>query len=113
VISKKQIARHRDSHFYTFVDLDITPNGIPTSYVVPSVIVADLGTRVIAGDRAFVGELGEAAVESAKSDPKYLNFVMLKPYLERPHPFLEADWQRGFENAYELITMPIFRSAAK
>lgn len=112
MISRKQIIHKQLNHFYIFVDLDITPKGIPTSYVVPSMIVADLGTRVIEGDPVFVEELGKEVLGSATINAKYLNFIMLKPLLEKPHPRLGSEWQKGFENAYELLTMPIFRSAA-
>jgi hypothetical protein len=112
MIGRKQIGREKESHFYIFVDLDISPKGIPTSYVVPSRVVADLCAKVIEGDPETLGELGEGRIGLATRDPKRFDFIVLKPLLDRPHPILGAEWHKGFENAYELLTMPIFRSAA-
>jgi hypothetical protein len=112
MVGRKQIGHQSDHHFYVFVDLDIAPNGMPTSYVVPSRVVADLCARAIERDPEMVEQLGERAIGRATVDPKRLNFIVLKPLLDRPHPILGAEWQKGFENAYELLTMPIFRSAA-
>src|SRR5262249_31258130 len=42
MIARKQADRAKENHFYVFVDLNIVPTGKPTSYVVPSAIVADL-----------------------------------------------------------------------
>jgi hypothetical protein len=112
IIGRKQIGHQKENHFYIFVDLDISPQGMPTSYVVPSRVVADLCARAIGRDPEVVCELGEGDIALATADPKRLNFVLLKPLLERPHPILGSQWQKGFENAYELLTMPIFRSAA-
>jgi hypothetical protein len=112
MIGRKQVGREKESHFYIFVDLDISPKGMPTSYVVPGRVVADLCARALERDPEMVEELGERAIGLATRDPRRLNFIVLKPLLDRPHPILGADWPKGFENAYELLTMPIFRSAA-
>lgn len=112
MISRRQIAHHRENHFYILVDLDFKPSGIPTSYVVPSIVIADLATRAIKRDRNFAEALGEATLGAATKDSRLLNFFMLKPCLEEPHPLLGSDWPRGFENAFEVLTLPMFRFAA-
>jgi hypothetical protein len=112
MVNRKQIAQRKDNHFYIFVDLDITPKGMPTSYVVPSLIVDDLRAKAIEKDPETVDIVGGKALGMATADPKRLNFIMLKPLLDKPHPILGSQWQKGFEDAYELLTMPIFRSAA-
>jgi hypothetical protein len=112
MIGRKQAQHKRDGHFYVFVDLDLAPKGLPTSYVVPSPIVADLCAKVIEGGPEIVDQLGRQNISVATADPARLNFIVLKPLLDKPHPILGADWQKGFEDGYELLTMPIFRAAA-
>jgi hypothetical protein len=112
MIGRKQAGRNHENHFHIFVDLDIAPKGMPSSYVVPGRVVADLCARVLEGDPEIMDELGDKALRRATADPKRLNFIMLKPLLDRPHPIPGAEWPKGFEDAYELLTMPIFRSAA-
>jgi hypothetical protein len=110
IISRKQAGRQNENHFYIFVDLDLSPKGMPTSYVVPSRVVADLCARAIERDPAIVSEVGDREIGLATADRKRLNFVMLKPLLAKPHLLLGADWPKGFEDAYELLHLPIFRS---
>ena len=110
LISKKQIDEPSANHFYIFVELDLHPKGIPTSYVVPSRVVAELGRQVIAEEPKLAKALHQN-LRLAHSDPRYLNFVILKPILDNPNPILGNDW-KGFDNAYEIITEPLFRSAA-
>jgi hypothetical protein len=112
MVSRKQVDQKKSNHFYVFVDLDIAPNGVPTSYVVPSVVVADLARQVVDKDSRIAEQLSEKARESAIRRPRFVNFIVLKPLLDKPHPILGSEWQKGFENAFELLTMPIFRSAA-
>jgi hypothetical protein len=111
MISRKQIDDPSDDHFFIFVELDLHPKGIPTSYVVPSGVVAELGRRVIQEEPEVV-EVLNRSLRSAISDPRYLNFVTLKPVLDNPEPILGAEWTNSFDNAYEIITEPLFRAAA-
>jgi hypothetical protein len=67
---------------------------MPTSYVVPSRVVADLCARAIGRDPEVVGELGERAIGLATVNPKRLNFIILKPLLDKPHPILGTQWQK-------------------
>lgn len=112
IVDKKQIIQSKESHFYIFVDLDIQSMGIPTSFVVPSFVVADLGRRIEVNDPKIISELGEQAFGLAKRDPKRVNFTILRPLLKRSHPLLEKDWMKNFENAFELITMPLIRATS-
>ena len=47
LISRKQVGYLTKNIFYIFVELDLHPKGIPTSYVVPSIIVAELARQII------------------------------------------------------------------
>jgi hypothetical protein len=110
-ISRKQIKYERWNHFYIFVDLDIRTNGMPLSYVVPSKVVADLGRRFEKNEPSIAGAVaGETRLASGDKD--LVDFLILKPQLDEPHPILGNHWTNGFADAYELLHLPIFQTDA-
>jgi hypothetical protein len=111
LVNKKQLGFSNETHFYIFVELDRKAKGLPTSYVVPSLVVAELGKHLMRNDPKIAAVIGED-IALASSDPKYLNFAILKPVLEEPHPILGDKWPDRFDNAYWLLTEPIFQFAA-
>jgi hypothetical protein len=111
LISRKHIEHSHPDHFYIFVELDLRPNGIPTSYVVPSGVIAKLGRQVI-NSELKAPKISEHDRRQAVSDPSRFNCVVLKPVLDEPHEFLGEEWPKTFDNAYEIITEPLFRAAA-
>jgi hypothetical protein len=111
LLSRKQVEHSREDHFYIFVELDLHPKGIPTSYVVPSAVVAELGRRAIADGPGLAASVRQE-LRLASKNPRFLNFVVLKPILEKPDLVLGDNWTWRFDNAYEIITEPLFRRAA-
>jgi hypothetical protein len=70
-----------------------------------------LGKRLV-NNELKVPIISDQELSRAVSDPNRLNFVVLKPILDEPHPVLGNEWPTTFDNAYEIITAPLFRNAA-
>jgi hypothetical protein len=78
---------------------------------VPSKVVADLGRQVDKNNPKIAVLVGDD-IRLASSDKDYVDFVILKPLLDMPHPILGNDWTNGFADAYELLHLPIFQTDA-
>ena len=59
LVNKKQLGFSNETHFYIFVELDRKAKGLPTSYVVPSLVVAELGKHLMRNDPKIAAVIGE------------------------------------------------------